>query len=203
MCTFMLPDVEKHFRQHWHLNALIPVCVFMCAVRVLLTAKALKHCLHLKGFSWVWMRMWRTRSLGFLNSLEQYGQPCQRTPFSSRIKPENGRKTKASVLQHSYLLSTHFKRSFRPFLPGICMGFLKMLLFFSLSGFSGPCTFLLSSVEASLVWFCGSLDAASPCGWTTLSPLFSRACYQRKQGKKLLLLSQFRGNLSRKSLTHL
>lgn len=88
MCTFMLPEVEKHFRQHWHSNALIPVCVFMCAVRVLLTAKALKHCLHLKGFSWVWMRIWRTRSLGFLNSLEQYGQPCQRTPFSSLIEPE-------------------------------------------------------------------------------------------------------------------
>lgn len=88
MWTFMLPEVEKHFKQHWHSNALMPVCVFMCAVRVLLTAKALKHCLHLKGFSWVWMRMWRTRSLGFLNSLEQYGQPCQRTPFSSLIEPE-------------------------------------------------------------------------------------------------------------------
>lgn len=87
MCTFMLPEVEKHFRQHWHSKALIPVCVFMCAVRVLLTAKARKHCLHLKGFSWVWMRMWRTRSLGFLNSLVQYGQPCQRTPFSSLMEP--------------------------------------------------------------------------------------------------------------------
>lgn len=94
MCTFMLPEVEKHFRQHWHSKALIPVCVFMCAVRVLLTAKALKHCLHLKGFSWVWMRMWRTRSLGFLNSLEQYGQPCQRTPFSSLMEPGNEGRVK-------------------------------------------------------------------------------------------------------------
>lgn len=64
----------------------------------------------------------------------------------------------------------------RLFLPGICIGFLKMLLFFSLTGFSGPGTFLLSSVEPSFVWFCGSLDAASPCGWTTLNPLFSKAC---------------------------
>lgn len=92
MCTFMLPEVEKHFKQHWHSKALIPVWVFICAVRVLLTAKALKHCLHLKGFSWVWIRMWRTRSLGFLNSLVQYGQPCQRTPFSSLIEPGEERK---------------------------------------------------------------------------------------------------------------
>ncbi|TNN42836.1 hypothetical protein EYF80_046966 [Liparis tanakae] len=83
----MLPEVEKHLRQHWHSKALMPVCVFMCAVSVLFTANARKHCLHLNGFSWVWMRMWRTRSLGFLNSLEQYGQPCQRTPFSSRMEP--------------------------------------------------------------------------------------------------------------------
>lgn len=95
MCTFMLPEVEKHFKQLWHSKALIPVCVFMCAVRVLFTAKALKHCLHLKGFSWVWMRMWRTRSLGFLNSLQQYGQPCQRTPFSSLIEP--GEKQRKAI----------------------------------------------------------------------------------------------------------
>lgn len=87
MWTFMLPEVEKHFKQHWHSKALMPVWVFICAVSVLLTANALKHCLHLKGFSCVWMRMWRTRSLGFLNSLEQYGQPCHRTPFSSLMEP--------------------------------------------------------------------------------------------------------------------
>lgn len=34
------------------------------------------------------MRMWRTKSLGFLNSLEQYGQTCHLIPFSSRIEPE-------------------------------------------------------------------------------------------------------------------
>lgn len=96
MWTFMLPEVEKHFRQDWHSNALTPVCVFMCAVRVLLTAKALKHCLHLKGFSWVWIRMCRTRSLGFLNSLEQYGQPCQRTPFSSLIEPEKAKDSETA-----------------------------------------------------------------------------------------------------------
>lgn len=85
--TFKLPEVEKHFIQNWHLKALMPVCVFMCAVRVLLTANARKHWGHLNGFSWVWMRMWRTKSLGFLNSLEQYGQTCHLIPFSSRIEP--------------------------------------------------------------------------------------------------------------------
>lgn len=69
-----------------------------------------------------------------------------------------------------------------PPLPGICWGFLKKLLFFSRAGFSGPCTFLLSTAAASLLWFWDSLDVVSPCGWTTLSPLFSRACY-RKSGK--------------------
>lgn len=66
-----LPEVEKLFRQYWHLKALMPVWVLTCAVSVLFTANARKHCGHLKGFSCVWMRMWRTRSLGFRNSLVQ------------------------------------------------------------------------------------------------------------------------------------
>lgn len=61
-------------------------------------------------------------------------------------------------------------------LPGICIGFLIMLLFLSLVSFSGLCTFLFSTAAPSAVWFCCSLDAESPCGWTTLKPLFSRAC---------------------------
>lgn len=87
MCTLRLPEVEKLFMQYWHLKALMPVCVLMWAVSVLFTAKARKHWGHLKGFSWVWMRMWRTRSLGLRNSLAQQGHTCQRTPFSSRIDP--------------------------------------------------------------------------------------------------------------------
>jgi hypothetical protein len=71
MCTLRLPEVEKLFMQYWHLKALMPVWVLMWAVSVLFTAKARKHCGHLKGFSWVWMRMWRTRSLGFRNSFVQ------------------------------------------------------------------------------------------------------------------------------------
>ncbi|KAL0613257.1 hypothetical protein AAY473_016725 [Plecturocebus cupreus] len=71
MCTLRLPEVEKLFMQYWHLNALMPVCVLMWAVSVLFTANARKHCGHLKGFSCVWMRIWRTRSLGLRNSLAQ------------------------------------------------------------------------------------------------------------------------------------
>lgn len=107
----------------------------------------------------------------------------------SSLKEEGRLKQKFYLqpkLHQSYLFRQHLfdqTLGYRLVLPGICIGFLKMLLFFSLTVFSGPCTFLFSSAEPSLVWFCGSLEAASPWGWTTLRPLFSRACYQRKQKK--------------------
>lgn len=61
-------------------------------------------------------------------------------------------------------------------LPGICMGFFKMLLFFSLAVFSGSWVFFVSAAAPSAAWFCDSPHVASHCGCTTLSPLFSNAC---------------------------
>jgi len=72
-CLYKYDLRAKALPQRAQVCGLVFECVWMCARRLLLSAKAFSQTLHLKGFSPVWVRMWPWRSHGLEKHLPQVG----------------------------------------------------------------------------------------------------------------------------------